>query len=201
VTPIRPIGWRAGLAPALGAAGLAALAAPGARALLESRMSLHMAVQLPALAVCGALLAWPWRGPLARASGAFNHHGASGFLFALFAMAPWMLPRLLDSVLASPVLEATKFVALALAGAVALLSWRTAGAVTQAFVVGNAVWMLFTAGLLVQDVTVRLCNAYVIDDQVGAGQLLVGGAVLLSLAWLGRLATRTWVRRRFATNM
>jgi hypothetical protein len=191
-----PIRVRAWLPAALGAAGLAALAAPGPRALLESKMSLHMAVQLPAIAACGALLAWSGRNLLARTTGTINQQGASGFLLALFVMAPWMLPRMFDRVLLSPMLEVTKFAALALAGAVALLSWRAAGAVTQAFVIGNAAWMLFTAGLLVQDVTVRLCNAYMIDDQVVAGRLLVGFAALMSLAWLGRLAARHLPRRR-----
>ena len=67
------------------------------------------------------------------------------------------------------------------------LSWRPAGAVVQAFFVGNTVWMTVTVGLLVAQAPTRLCNAYLEGDQRQAGYGLfllgiAGGAV-----WLGSL--------------
>lgn len=179
-------------AQATAGAGLALLVAlPPLRAPLEAHMALHMLVQLPALVVAGALLAAATPAALGRALDACNAHGLAGWLFASLATAAWMLPRALDEAVADPSVALAKFASLLLAGAALRRSWRESGVVVQLFFVGNAAWMWATVGLLYQTADARLCNAYLVGDQVIAGQGLVAQAVIVATAW----ALSAW--RRF----
>ena len=44
--------------------------------------------------------------------------------------------------------------------------------------------MTAVAGYLYQDSPIRLCNAYLLDDQLQLGQLLVSICVAVAAAWL-----------------
>ena len=50
---------------------------------------------------------------------------------------------------------------------------------------GNLLAMTAIVGLLYIDSPLRLCNAYLQDDQIRLGQWLVGISSTLGLAWLG----------------
>lgn len=172
----------------------AVLAAPLARTLLEASMLRHMLVQAPLLLLAGALQAGA-AGPRARSVIArWNAHGITGLLAAACILGLLMVPRALDLVLLAPSMEAAKFVLLLLAGAALRLSWRAAGLVVQGFFLGNVLPMTAVAGQLYIDSPVRVCNAYLLDDQVRLGQWLIALACVVAVAWLAQVA-RTMVLR------
>ena len=170
--------WLAG-----GALGLV-LALPWTREAMESSMWRHMLLQFPAWLLAGALLvtALP---PRARAAVArWNAHGIAGLLAVAVTLAVLMVPRVLDLALRRPDMEAAKLAALLLAGVALRLSWRPAGLVVQFFFLGNLLPMMVVVGQLYIDSPLRLCNAYLLDDQARLGAWLIGGAAVLGAAWL-----------------
>lgn len=176
-------------------AGAAALAvAVLARQWLEGSMWRHMVLQFPFWMVVGALLA-AGLPPAARARVArWNAHGISGLVGAGTVLAVLMVPRVLDLALVSAPIEAAKCAALVVAGAALRLSWRAAGLVVQGFFLGNVLPMTAVVGQLYIDSPLRLCNAYLLDDQARLGQWLVGAAALVAVGWLAQVAW--WVARR-----
>ncbi len=171
-----------------GLALLALLALPGPRQALEASMWRHMVLQFPLLLLAGALLAAALparaRGAVAR----WNAHGISGLVLAGVVLAVLMVPRALDLALRDAGVELAKHAALLLAGAALRLSWRPAGRVVQGFFLGNVLTMTAVAGQLYRDAPLRLCNAYLLDDQARLGGWLTGLAALAALGWLGRVA-------------
>lgn len=174
-----------------GAALLALLALPASRQLLESGMTLHMLVQYPLLAGCGFLLAGTvpanWLARISR----WNALGIGGLLATALVLGVLMIPRVLDLALVDVRVELAKWLALLACGAALRLSWRSAGLLVQGFFLGNVLPMTVVAGHLYQDSPVRLCNAYLLDDQVRLGQMLVGVGVTVAIAWLARLIMAT----------
>jgi hypothetical protein len=174
-------------APWLAMAGAGLLCLPQARAALEASMTRHMLVQIPLLALIGFMLAasWPasWRAHLQR----WNAHGIAGFFGIALLMALLMIPRLLDLAVADWRIDAAKGLALLLGGVALNLSWRPAGLLVQGFFLGNVLPMMAAVGQLYQDSPVRLCNAYLLDDQLRLGQALVGLSVAIALAWFANL--------------
>lgn len=172
----------------------ALLALPPARALLEASMLRHMLLQAPLLLLAGALLAGA-AGPKARAAMArWNAYGISGLLAAGGVLSVLMVPRALDLALVAPPVEAAKFVLLLLAGAALRLSWQPAGLLVQGFFLGNVLPMMAVAGQLYADSTVRICNAYLLDDQARLGEWLIALACGFAVVWLAQVA-RTMVLR------
>jgi hypothetical protein len=173
---------------------LGLLALPPLRHALEAGMTTHMLVQFPLLALCGAMLAHAlparWRVRCDR----WNAYGVSGLLAAALVLAVLMIPRVLDLALVDARVEALKWMALLLCGAALRISWRPAGLLVQGFFLGNVLPMTVVAGHLFQDTPVRLCNAYLLDDQVRLGQLLVGLAAVVAAVWFA-LVIRTLMRR------
>jgi hypothetical protein len=182
----------------LGIALLAALLLPMARQLLETSMRLQMLAQYPALMLAGAWLAAALPSAWARRLLAWNALGISGLCFISLSLMVLMIPRTLDLALTQPMVEAAKFAALLLAGAVLWPSWRAAGWVVQGFFIGNLLLTGVTVGTQYQDAPQRLCNAYLLDDQQGLGTALVWGSAGLAAAWLllamWRLSAATTVR-------
>ena len=175
------------LGPWLAAAALLLLALPRARQLLESSMSVQMLVQFPLLGLCGFVLAGAlpahWR---ARVD-AWNAYGIAGLFATALVLAVSMIPRLLDLAVADPRVDFAKGLALVLCGMALRVSWRRAGLLVQGFFLGNVLPMTAAVGQLYQDAPVRLCNAYLLDDQVRLGWMLVALAVAVALAWFAHL--------------
>ena len=171
------------VAPFMLALALAAVLPP-LRAVLEASMNRQMLVQFPWLATCGFVLANTipprWRERLD--SG--NAFGITGLLFVAIATAVLMIPRVLDLALLDPRVEAAKWLALLACGAALRLSWRRAGLLVQGFFLGNVLPMTAAIGQLYEDSPLRLCNAYLLDDQVRLGQSLVALAVAVAVAWI-----------------
>lgn len=183
----RPAAW---LALAL----LAVLALPPVRAALEASMSRHMLLQFPLLAGAGWLLAGALPARWSARVEAWNAYGIAGLLACALVLSLLMIPRLLDLALVDGRIELLKAFSLLACGAALRLSWRPAGLLVQGFFLGNVLPMTAAAGQLYQDSPLRLCNAYLLDDQVRLGEGLVLLAVVIGLAWLVNLF-RTLVRR------
>lgn len=178
---LRPLVAPVALVLAL-AAGL-----PPLRAVLEASMNRQMLVQFPWLAACGFVLAGAipprWRERLD--SG--NAFGITGLLFVAIATAVLMIPRVLDLALVDPRIETAKWLALLACGAALRLSWRRAGLLVQGFFLGNVLPMTAAIGQLYEDSPLRLCNAYLLDDQVRLGQSLVALAVAVAVVWMAQV--------------
>lgn len=176
-------------------AGAALLLLLGAtRGPLEAAMRLHMLVQIPLLLACGVLLAAVVPARVRRAIERWNSHGIAGLLAFGLASAVVMIPRVLDLVVAHAALDAVKGLGLLACGVLLRLSWARAGLLVQAFFLGNLLPMTAAVGQAYQDSPLRLCNAYLLADQVRVGQGLVALAGAVALAWLAH-ATRLLVRR------
>ena len=190
---------RLGLPAALGL--LAVLVFLPGRNFLESSMVRHMLVQYPLLMLCGALLAGGLSAALAdRAlvqevpASSWNAHGMTGLFGTALGLAVLMIPRVLDLALVNPWVEFLKMTILVASGAAVYLSWRPAGWLVQGFFLGQVLPMMAVAGTLYESSPTRVCNAYLLDDQVLLGQLLVWIAAGTALAWLAALF-RSLIRR------
>lgn len=172
-----------GPAPAIAAfLGIAILALPPVRRGLEASMTLHMLVQFPLLVAAGAVLAGAlpvrWR---ARAQ-AWNSHGITGLVAAALVLMLLMIPLLLDWAVADGQADTAKFAALVACGAALRLSWQRAGLLVQAFFLGNVLPMTAAIGQVYMDSPLRLCNAYLLEDQKRLGLGLIVLAVLAAAA-------------------
>ncbi|MDE2413333.1 MAG: hypothetical protein KGM60_01070 [Comamonadaceae bacterium] len=181
-----------GLTPARqGLAGLllaALLASPPLRHWLEVTMWRHMLLQFPLWLLAGALLAATLAPRVRHALADCNAHGIAGLVGLGVVLAVLMVPRVLDLALRDAGIEAAKCAALLLAGALLRLSWRPAGLVVQAFFLGMQLPMMVVVGQLYIDSPLRLCNAYLRDDQERLGRWLIALAALLAVAWLAHAA-------------
>ena len=163
---------------------LALLLLPAARHALEASMWRHMLVQFPLLLLAGAGLVGALPARAQAGAARWNAHGISGLVAVALVLAVLMVPRVLDLALTSPSVEAAKCSALVLAGAALRLSWQPAGWLVQGFFLGNVLPMTAVVGQLYIDSPVRVCNAYLLDDQTRLGQWLVGAAIVVALGWL-----------------
>ncbi|MYN14619.1 hypothetical protein GSY71_15880 [Pusillimonas sp. TS35] len=120
-----------------------------------------------------------WR----RHVGRFNAYGIPGLLFFSLVGAYWMIPRALDGAALAWPLAVAKYVSLLAAGYILHDSLRRANMVIQLFFLGNFCWMLAVVGMLYRDNPQRLCNVYLLGDQVIAGTGLLLLALGLPLAW------------------
>jgi hypothetical protein len=168
----------------LSAGLLGLLLSPPIRELFLTRMSLHMNLQLPLFVLCGMGLIAPWRVFLTQLFSPVNQFGLTGLLSAMGLFGIWMVPRALDAAVIYLSIDLLKVASLLLTGIFLAISWRPAGAVLQAFFIGNMIWMSLTVGILVADSPSRLCNAYLIEDQRVAGYGLIAFSICAGLLWL-----------------
>ncbi|WP_051631347.1 hypothetical protein [Afifella pfennigii] len=155
-----------------------------ARGVLEADPLTHILVQLPMLAVAGALLPVPAGWERARC----NAGGWAALLTAIFTIAYWMLPRTIDATLVVPWVEAAKFIALPLGVGFALrLGWARAHPLLRGFLKAQALAMLGVLAFLYTHAPVRLCTAYLMEEQarLGLGFLIVAGG--LAVLWVAPL--------------
>lgn len=169
---------------AAGAALLILLALPVVRHAMEASMWRHMIVQAPLWIAAGALVAGAVPGRIRRALAPWNVSGISGLAIATVTLALLMVPRTLDLALVVPEIEVIKLAALFATGAALRLSWRRASTVLQFFFLGNMLSMMAIAGMLYMNSPLRLCNAYLLDDQERLGDWLTTAAAIFGVAWL-----------------
>jgi len=148
---------------------------------LESDPVTHILVQLPLLAFAGALLV----SNSTVGSGDWNRGGFASLAIALFATAYWMLPRSIDSALASPVVDAVKFVSVPLLiGAPLAIGWARAHPILKGVLKAQAVSMLGILAFLYTHAPMRICNAYLVEDQMRLGYGFLFTALGVSLLWI-----------------
>lgn len=160
------------------------LAGTPLREALEASMLGHMLGQIPLLVAAGALgahaLSPRWKAALVTC----NAYGIPGITLALLASTFWMLPRALDAALDNLVMEAAKFISLPLlVGLPLALSWRPLTLIGQGLVLTNFASMLAVLGWLYLVAPVRICNNYLVSQQVVVGWCLVALACGLLLVW------------------
>ena len=160
---------------------------PPIRRATEASMTAHMLVQYVGLLLAGGLLVKGRPARWLQALQRWNVLGIAGLAGSALALAVLMVPRVLDLALIDMRVESLKLVALVLTGAALELSWQRAGAVVQAFFLGNVLPMMVVVGTLYQDSATRVCNAYRLDDQQDLGLALVWIAVGVLALWLLRL--------------
>jgi hypothetical protein len=161
-----------------------ALALPWVRDALERVMLAHMLVQIPLLAIAGALVATSLPPRVKERVAEWNRGGITGTLLALIVSSWWMVPRALDWVLVSPSMELLKFVSLPLfVGAPIALSWRALGFIGRGFVVVNVLPMWAVVGWLYLAAPVRVCNYYLVDQQIAAGAGLLWASTVLGIGF------------------
>lgn len=166
-----------------GALLLVALAIPPARHALERVMFAHMLVQIPLLAFAGVLVASALPMSVKARVRDWNRGGVSGTLLAVLVSSWWMVPRALDWALASPVMEAAKFTTLPLlVGIPVALSWSRLGSIGRGFVIANVLPMWAVVGWLYIAAPGRVCNYYLVDQQVVAGAGLLSAAIAVGIA-------------------
>jgi hypothetical protein len=160
-----------------------------ARTALESSMALHMGVEFPWLFSAGVALAF-YSSRFGFKSKSLDPVGLLGCLIALLTTAFWMLPVALDLALIYPGWAAFKYGSWYFAGLLFLPAWQRAHPALKIFFVGNQVWMLFTVGLIFQDLDSQLCVSYGVPSQQVAGQMLVFlGSVLACVYLVGNIGS------------
>lgn len=170
--------------------GWAILALPPVRDGLEATLTGHMVVQLPLLVIVGWWLGTAM-GPLSQQGlNSLNRHGVTGLLLAAFTLAFWLLPRSLDAALQEPAWETAKFLSLPLlAGAPLSRSWPRLPVVARAAIQANLIPMLWVMGWLYIESPVRLCNNYLLDQQLILGRTLWILAAMIGVYWAVRAFT------------
>lgn len=162
----------------------AVLALPPVRTALETTLAGHMVAQIGLLAVAGW---WLGRGlgPVrAGEAGGFNRFGATGVVAAVFALVFWMLPLSLDKALLAPAWEAGKYLSVPLLLGLPLArSWPRLPPLARGLLWANAVSMLVVMGWVYREAPVRLCNSYLVDQQLVLGLTLWGLAAAIGGYW------------------
>lgn len=151
---------------------------------LEASPLTHVLVQLPALALAGALTA-----PLLTfGRGDWNRGGWACLLAAGFGIVFWMLPRGIDATQADMRWEAAKFVALPLLVGLPLAAgYARAHPLTRAVIKAQTVSMLAVMAFLYTHAPMRLCNAYLAEDQYRLGIGFLTLSFTLAAVWIAPL--------------
>lgn len=160
------------------------LTIPAVRNMMEGDMALHMLLQFPLILLAGWLLAQGLTEQARARLQRWNHAGISGLLLAALVLMLWMIPRALDMVLSDGSMELCKFLTLLMAGMALELSWQAAGLIVRGFFLGNVLPMMMVVGWLYIEAPVRICNAYLSDDQLRAGSGLLALAIAGCTVWL-----------------
>ncbi len=156
---------------------------PQLRSGLESDMALHMAVQIPLLAMVGMLIAPEARRFEPRWLAEADWLGIPGIVLVLFSTSYWMLPLALDSALDDWRMEVAKFVSLPLlVGLPLVLSWPRMPPLGRLFIIANVISKVGALGGLYLAAPIRLCAYYRLDQQAGAGLTLIAIAAGVTFA-------------------
>ncbi len=152
---------------------------------LESTMTSHVLLEIPLLVAVGVIFG-AWLAPhLARVLRTCNGGGIPGILIAVFGLAFWMIPRWLDAALVEPWVGAIKYVSLVgLVGMPLAWSWTRLHPIARGVVKVEFLVMLFRLGWLYLISPERLCNNYLLSDQVWLGRGFLVAGVALSIIWL-----------------
>jgi hypothetical protein len=146
---------------------------------LKSSLLTHVLLQFPALIAAGVLLGVSIV-PRAKAPDASAAEGVTALVLAGFGLAFWMLPRWLDAAVLDLRIDALKIASLVLLAGVPLgWGWRRVGPLARTFVWANTASMLGVLGTLYATFPERLCNNYLVNEQVTLGWVMLTAAFIL----------------------
>ena len=152
---------------------------------MASTLPGHVLGQIPLLFAAGWILGRQLEGRVHILSGRWNAGGIAGILTASVTLAFWMIPRWLDASVNDGTIAATKYASLVLlAGVPAAWSWNRLHPIARGLVKIEFLSMLFRLGWLYLISPERLCNNYLLSDQVWLGQGMLIIAIALSITWL-----------------
>jgi hypothetical protein len=172
----------------LGSGLFIAAVLPPAAAQLEANLVWHVLLQLPMLALAGWLVARDLPARVLAAIERYNEYGIPGILIVIFVSLCWMLPRVLDAALELPMVALAKYVSVPLlVGAPLALSWPHMHAVARGLVWIELLATLLRLGWLYLVAPARLCNNYVLSDQILLGKLLLIISAAIVVFWVARL--------------
>lgn len=177
-------GWRIALA----LTSLAAATLPSAAAFWKSSLPLHVLVQYPLLlgagVLCGAAVAR--RRPYKQ--GELRLEGLAAVLLGCFVMSFWMLPRWVDAAALDASIDTAKVASLVLlVGLPWGWGWYQMEPLARGFLVANGISMLFALGILYRSAPVRLCSAYLLDEQYDLGLGMIAIAAVATSIIAARL--------------
>jgi len=159
---------------------------PDLGGLLKSSMLTHMGIQVSLLIVVGHRLGHALLEYRPELTLVARRYRWALMLVTLVTLTVWMLPRLLDLAVESPVVDLIKALSLVLCAGVPLAwAWPQLPAVGRGVIHLEALASLWRLGWLYLDSPTRLCVQYSLDDQQRLGHLLMGAgaAYALGLAW------------------
>ncbi len=154
--------------------------------LLKSSMLTHMGIQVSLLILVGHRLGHALLEYRPELTLVVRRYRWALMLMTLVTLTVWMLPRLLDLAVESPVIDLIKALSLVLCAGVPLAwAWPQLPAVARGVIHLEALASLWRLGWLYLDSPTRLCVQYSLDDQQRLGHLLMGAgaAYALGLAW------------------
>ena len=145
----------------------------------------HVLVQIPLLVMSGVLLGARLTTTLSPTLDRWNAGGIPGLLLISFTLAFWMIPRWLDASLVSASVAWVKYSSLALlAGVPLVLSWPRLHPITKGLAKMEFLAMLLRLGWLYLISPERLCNNYLLNDQLWLGRSMILVAIALGITWL-----------------
>lgn len=144
-------------------------------------MVTHMAVQLPLLLIVGGYAMVMLQQSYPRLTKTARRYRSPLLLLALFTLAIWMLPYLLDLALHRAEVEIIKWLSLPLAGMALVMSWQHLPVVLRGVLHVEAIATLLRLGWLYLIAPERYCVNYLIGDQVLLGYLLLCYGMLYAL--------------------
>jgi hypothetical protein len=141
---------------------------------LESSMSTQMLVFMPLLVGVGVLLRAALPAGVLQRGADWDYRGVTGLVLASITAAFWMVPRLLDSAVAQPAVDAARYLSLPLLiGLPFSVSWPRMSFIVRGVFLLECIATLFRMGWLYLIWPDRLCNSYLLDDQQRLGQYLI----------------------------
>lgn len=151
------------------------------RDVLERDPVTHVLVQLPALALAGFIPVQPCK----IREQFWNRGGWSLLFLAFFTVVFWMLPRSIDAALIYPEVELAKFVSIPLLIGVSLaIGWNKAHPILRSFIKAQTVSMLLLLSFLYTHAPMRICNSYLVTDQIRLGYGFLVLAVVVVFIWV-----------------
>ncbi len=151
------------------------------RGVLERDPVTHILIQLPALVFSGFILVQPDR----IRDQFWNQGGWSPLLVALFMSIFWMLPRSIDAALIHIEMELVKFVSIPLLIGIPLaIGWSRAHPVLVSFIKAQTISMLLLLSFLYTHAPMRICNSYLVNDQVRLGYGFLVLAIIVGIVWV-----------------
>ncbi|WP_092416574.1 hypothetical protein [Collimonas sp. OK307] len=152
-------------------------------------MASHMLLQMPLLIAAGVFLqaVMPERAYLSILRQHWricDQYGVCSLLAILLIATYWMIPISVERAVTSTRFDVLKFLALLIAGTLLPSGLRRANLIIQIFFIGNLCGMMAIIGIQYQDSPQRLCNSYLLDDQIATGIGLLCFSLTIPLLWI-----------------